>query len=281
MRVADAVPVGSGPVAMDGTAVGKGAARVAAGARMNGPADSAGRPGGSEPAGGNEREGAATMDHVLEHLRDRRTERAPGGPAEPSARVGRDDRRGAAGRDAGQTVLPFVAGPRRPRQAGRGRGGEAPARPAATGRRAAFDAPRGDGRGARTRRGSQAVPPTSRHAGALLRQAQEGLAEARTLEDPLRRYPAAYLSALRAAAAVLALRARPQPRRGATRNVWDLLAGVAPELGEWASFFASCSATRAAAEVGIARLVSRRDADDLLRQSEQFVALVAAGVPIR
>ncbi|GAY11297.1 hypothetical protein TOK_5804 [Pseudonocardia sp. N23] len=97
----------------------------------------------------------------------------------------------------------------------------------------------------------------------------------------MRRYPAAYLSALRAAAAVLALRARPQPRRGATRNVWDLLAGVAPELGEWASFFASCSATRAAAEVGIARLVSRRDADDLLRQSEQFVALVAAGVPIR
>ena len=88
------------------------------------------------------------------------------------------------------------------------------------------------------------------------------------------RYPAAYLAALRAGAAVLAVRARPQPRRGRTRNVWQLLAEVAPELGEWAAFFASCSDTRAAAEAGIARLVGTRDADDLLRQAEQFVELV-------
>ncbi|MGE4009045.1 SAV_6107 family HEPN domain-containing protein, partial [Pseudonocardia sp.] len=208
----------------------------------------------------------ATVDHVLEHVR----EQAPGRPDAPS-RDGGPERQGET---PGQTVLPFVPGPRRPRQAGRGRGGEAPARPAATGRRA------GTG-GARTRRAPLAAPPTSRHGSALLRQAQEGLAEARILDDPLRRYPAAYLSALRAAAAVLAVRARPQPRRGATRNVWDLLAGVAPELGEWAAFFASCSATRAAAEAGIARLVSRRDADDLLRQAEQFVALVAADIPGR
>ena len=53
-----------------------------------------------------------------------------------------------------------------------------------------------------------------------------------------------------------------------------LLGEVAPELGEWAAFFASCSATRAAAEAGIERLVSSRDADDLLRQAEQFVELV-------
>jgi hypothetical protein len=52
------------------------------------------------------------------------------------------------------------------------------------------------------------------------------------------------------------------------------MAEVAPELGEWAAFFAACSATRAAAEAGIARLVGRREADDLLRQSEEFVALV-------
>ncbi len=80
---------------------------------------------------------------------------------------------------------------------------------------------------------------------------------------------------------MLAVRARPQPRRGSTRNVWQLLGVVAPELGEWAAFFASCSDTRAAAEAGITRLVGRRDADDLLRQAEQFVALVGSLVPLR
>ena len=63
--------------------------------------------------------------------------------------------------------------------------------------------------------------------------------------------------------------------------MWHLLAEVAPELGEWAAFFASCSDTRAAAEAGIARLVGRRDADDLLRQAEQFVGIVRELVPLR
>lgn len=118
--------------------------------------------------------------------------------------------------------------------------------------------------------------PVSRAALALLRQAGEGLAEAHGASDPLRRYPAAYLAALRAAAAVLAVRAQPQPRRRTTRNAWQLLAEVAPELGEWAAFFATCSATRAAAEAGIARLVGQREADDLVREAEQFVTLARA-----
>ncbi|WP_300010782.1 SAV_6107 family HEPN domain-containing protein [Pseudonocardia sp.] len=130
--------------------------------------------------------------------------------------------------------------------------------------------------------GRSAAPPTSRAALALLRQAAEGIAEAHRDDDPLLRYPAAYLAALRAGAAVLAVRARPQPpRRRSTRNVWRLLADVAPELGEWAAFFASCSDTRAAAEAGISRLVGRRDADDLLRQAEQFVGIVTAAIPLR
>ena len=131
------------------------------------------------------------------------------------------------------------------------------------------------------RRPTQPPAPTPRAALGLLRQAADGLAEAHRDEEPLLRYPAAYLAALRAAAAVLAVRARPEPKRGATRNVWHLLAEVAPELGEWAAFFASCSDTRAAAEAGITRLVGRREADDLLRQSEQFVAIVAASIPLR
>jgi SAV_6107-like HEPN len=126
-----------------------------------------------------------------------------------------------------------------------------------------------------------AAAPTSRAALGLLRQATEGLADAHRHIDPLLRYPAAYLAALRAAAAVLAIRAAPQPKRGASRNAWQLLAEVAPELGEWAAFFAACSSTRAAAEAGISRLVGQRDADDLLRQAEQFVGLVSASVPLR
>jgi len=130
-------------------------------------------------------------------------------------------------------------------------------------------------------RGPAIAAPTARSALVLLRQAADGLAEAHLEDDPLLRYPAAYLAALRAAAAVLAVRTRPQPRRGSTRNVWHLLAVVAPELEEWATFFASCSDTRAAAEAGIARLVGRREADDLLRQAEQFVGLVGSMVPLR
>jgi hypothetical protein len=129
--------------------------------------------------------------------------------------------------------------------------------------------------------GRPPAAPTSRAALGLLRQAADGLAEAHRTEEPLLRYPAAYLAALRAAAAVLAVHARPAPRRGSTRNVWRLLAEVAPELGEWAAFFASCSDTRAAAEAGIARLVGQRDADDLLRQAEQFVGIVSRSVPLR
>ncbi len=164
-----------------------------------------------------------------------------------------------------------------------------------TERAAAWAGPQGDERvrgragPARTRGDSGGVPgtpppmpaPTSRAALGLLRQAGDGLAEAHREADPLLRYPAAYLAALRAAAAVLAVRARPKPRRGAPRDVWHLLAEVAPELGEWAAFFASCSDTRAAAEAGIARLVGRRDADDLLRQAEQFVGIVREVVPVR
>lgn len=131
------------------------------------------------------------------------------------------------------------------------------------------------------RTGPPPAAPTPREALSLLRQAADQLAEGHREEDPLRRYPAAYLAALRAGAAVLAMRARPRPRRGAPRDVWQLLAEVAPELEEWAAFFASCSRTRADAEAGISRAVTRRDADDLLRQAEQFVEVVRGLLPVR
>ena len=120
---------------------------------------------------------------------------------------------------------------------------------------------------------AQAGPPPPAAALSLLRQAEAGLLEAERLADPSRRYAAAHLAALRAGAAVLAVRALPEKRGRGGRSVWQLLMAVVPELSEWAAFFAAGSATRAAAEAGITRLVNDRAADDLVRQAGQFLSV--------
>ena len=78
---------------------------------------------------------------------------------------------------------------------------------------------------------------------------------------------------------MLAARARPEPRRrNRLTSVWALLTAVAPELGEWAAFFAAGASKRAAAEAGIPRAVTTREADDLVRAAEQFVEVVAGSL---
>ena len=98
------------------------------------------------------------------------------------------------------------------------------------------------------------------------------------LERPAERYAAAHLAALRAAAAVLAARARPAAatshRPSRPTSAWKLLCAVAPEMVEWAGFFAAGAAKRAAAEAGLPRAVTPREADDLLRDAETFLAVV-------
>jgi len=122
------------------------------------------------------------------------------------------------------------------------------------------------------------VPLPARQAALdLLAQARRALVEAAGLSRPAERYAAAHLAALRMAAAVLAARARPAPpsrRGGRPPSAWSLLTAVAPELGEWAAFFAAGAATRAAAEAGLARAVTERAADDLVRDAETFLAVV-------
>jgi len=110
----------------------------------------------------------------------------------------------------------------------------------------------------------------------LLTIARQGLAEAAQTRADGPRYATAHLAALRAAAAVLAARARPgaPTRRSRVTSVWSLLVLVAPEFSEWASYFALGAGKRAAAEAGIPRVVTPREADDLLRAAEQFVAVV-------
>ncbi|MCW2622659.1 MAG: uncharacterized protein JWL64_2261 [Frankiales bacterium] len=118
-------------------------------------------------------------------------------------------------------------------------------------------------------------------AATLLDLSSRGLTDAARATVPAERYATAHLAALRAAAAVLACRAlpatTPAPRRGRPTSAWVLLAAVAPELGEWATFFAEGARKRAAAEAGLA-VVTPREADDLLRDSHAFLQVVARAV---
>ncbi|MFJ3764666.1 SAV_6107 family HEPN domain-containing protein [Streptomyces sp. NPDC090082] len=111
----------------------------------------------------------------------------------------------------------------------------------------------------------------------LLAKSRAGLAEAAVLDRPHERYATAHLAALRAAAAVLAARARPDTRprhRQPIRSTWDLLPDLAPELTEWSALFAAGAQRRARAEAGITSAAGRRDADDLLRDAAHFLSLV-------
>ena len=125
-----------------------------------------------------------------------------------------------------------------------------------------------------------AVPAFERPAlpaGTLLALARRGLVEACGASSAAERYATAHLAALRSAAAVLACRARPVSgpvRRSRPTSAWVLLRAVAPELGEWAEFFAAGARKRAAAEAGLPSAVTAREADDLVREVETFLAVV-------
>ena len=108
----------------------------------------------------------------------------------------------------------------------------------------------------------------------LLAASRRSLAQASVATTAAERYSAAHLGALRAAAAVLAERGKPSRRRGRVLSVWSVLPQVAPELAEWAQFFASGARKRQAAEAGIS-CVSHREADDLVRDADSFVARVS------
>lgn len=114
--------------------------------------------------------------------------------------------------------------------------------------------------------------PASTHA--YLRRSAESLREAMLAPDVPTRYACAHVAALRATAALLAARARPTAGRRRQRNAWVLLTQVAPEFSEWAAFFAAGADKRAAAEAGSVRAVTEREADDLVRDADRFLAVV-------
>ncbi len=112
-----------------------------------------------------------------------------------------------------------------------------------------------------------------RSADDLLMSSRRSLTEASIAPTAGERYAAAHLAALRAAAAVLAARSRPSARRSRVLSVWVVLPQIAPQLGEWAAFFAAGARKRAAAEAGL-DIVSHREADDLVRDADTFLVRV-------
>ena len=116
----------------------------------------------------------------------------------------------------------------------------------------------------------------------LLDQARRGLAEACTEADPGTRYICAHLAALRAAAAIVAARGEPGTgsRRRRPRSVWELLPQAEPTLSEWAAFFAASAAKRAAAEAGLPRAASAREAEDLIRDARTFLSVAERALGI-
>src|SRR4029453_15104262 len=108
-----------------------------------------------------------------------------------------------------------------------------------------------------------------------LRRARSSLAEAELARRPSDRYLAAHLAALRVVAIVLSHRAPPGTGRlhGRPRNAWQMLAEVAPELAEWAAFFAATEARGDAIHAGAPPIVRAREADDLVRDARAFLRL--------
>lgn len=111
----------------------------------------------------------------------------------------------------------------------------------------------------------------------LLAQAHEGLREAEILAAPHERFATAHLAALRTAAAVLAVRGRPEEtagRRRRIRSAWAVLPEVAPELAEWAALFAAGAERRARAEAGIPSAAGPAEADELVAAAGMFLRVV-------
>lgn len=114
----------------------------------------------------------------------------------------------------------------------------------------------------------------------LLQSAWQCMRYAERVADANLRFSLAHRSALRAAAAVLAVRTRVAPVGAAPemsrpQNAWLLMQAVAPELSEWAEYYMSATPMKQAAESG-APVITTRMADDAVRDAVQFIWDAAA-----
>ncbi|NNG18561.1 hypothetical protein HJ590_03025 [Naumannella sp. ID2617S] len=111
-------------------------------------------------------------------------------------------------------------------------------------------------------------------AGSELVRARATLVQAELTGSTTERYLIAHRAAGQVAAVVLAARCRQGTRLG-RRNVWRVLAEVAPELAEWAGFFLALQGRCEVLRAGASNLVSTREADDLVREATTFHDQVA------
>jgi hypothetical protein len=131
-------------------------------------------------------------------------------------------------------------------------------------------------------RSTSPVSPSPRATAAttleLVERARADLLDACHSRDVVERYRQSRLGAMRAAAALVSARARGT-RPGGPQSLWELVPAAAPELTEWAEFFAVATEH---GERSARPVVSAREADDLLRQAETFVGLVcrSLGLPV-
>ena len=99
-----------------------------------------------------------------------------------------------------------------------------------------------------------------------LQRARSALIEAELAVRPADRFLGAQLGALRVAAVVLSARSVRRPVGSGPRNVWELVADVAPEYTEWAAFFAVRSGIPPGPAVALdSDLSSTLQADKLFR----------------
>lgn len=105
-----------------------------------------------------------------------------------------------------------------------------------------------------------------------LSRARATLVAAEITDQPAERYLLAHQAVGQVAAIVLRLRGtalRP-PRR----NVWELVAQVIPELAEWAGYFHALQGKRSVVQAGVTKVVTAREADDLVRDGYAFATLI-------
>lgn len=120
-------------------------------------------------------------------------------------------------------------------------------------------------RSARTAPGTPVPAEVTR----LLSRSDAEIAAAHATTDVAERFVHAHLAALRAAAAVVALRGRPGARRG-SRSVWELVEQAEPSLAGWSVYFAGGARARAAIDAGRFDAVDASRADELVRCAEDF-----------
>ncbi|WP_072806336.1 SAV_6107 family HEPN domain-containing protein [Rhodococcoides yunnanense] len=116
-------------------------------------------------------------------------------------------------------------------------------------------------------------PPVSPRARVLLGRADAFLSRSVGAADATERFLDCYMAALRGAAAVLEATPISQSR-ARSRSAWVLLSKAAPDLDEWAEYFAGFSATRAALQAGLSRSISEGDADEFYREVGHFLHVV-------